>query len=89
MYDSQQEAEGRRAEMEKTKALADLQPNLVKAEIDVQIATQQKQQNITLAEGRGQSTRLEQEGIAAGVVAVGRAEGEKNCCDRSGDCRCL
>ncbi len=77
MYDSQQEAEGRRAEMEKTKALADLQPNLVKAEIDVQIATQQKQQNIILAEGKGQATKLEQEGIAAGIAAVGHAEGEK------------
>lgn len=77
MYDSQQEAEGRRAEMEKTKALADLQPNLVKAEIDVQIAAQQKQQNIILAEGKGQATKLEQEGIAAGIAAVGHAEGEK------------
>jgi regulator of protease activity HflC (stomatin/prohibitin superfamily) len=77
MYDAQQEAEGRRREMEKTKAQADLQPNLVKAEIDVQIATQQKQQSITLAEGKGQSTKLEQEGVAGGIEAVGRAEGEK------------
>lgn len=77
MYDAQQEAEGRRREMEKTKAQADLQPSLVKAEIDVQIATQQKQQSITLAEGKGQSTKLEQEGIAGGIEAVGRAEGEK------------
>ena len=77
MFDAQQEAEGRRKEMEKTKAQADLQPSLVKAEIDVEIATQQKQQSITLAEGQGQSTRLQQEGIAAGIEAVGRAEGEK------------
>ena len=77
MYDSQQEAEGRRAEMEKTKAQADLQPNLVRAEIDVKIAMQQKQQNITLAEGKSQSTRLEQEGIAAGIAAVGDAEAQK------------
>lgn len=77
MYDSQQEAEGRRAEMEKTKAQADLQPSLVKAEIDVKIATQQKQQNIILAEGQSQSTRLQQEGIAAGIASVGRAEAEK------------
>ena len=88
MFDAQQEAEDRRREMEKTKAQANLQPSLVKAEIDVQIATQQKQQAITLAEGKGQSirleaegrgqaTRLEQEGIAAGVQAVGKAEGEK------------
>jgi len=77
MYDSQQEAEGRRKEMEKTKAEADLQPNLVRAEIDVQIASQQKNQAIILAEGKGQATRLEQEGIAAGVQAVGLAEGQK------------
>ena len=77
MYDAQQETEGRRREMEKTKAQANLQPSLVKAEIDVQIATQQKQQAIILAEGQGQSTRLMQEGIAAGVEAVGKAEGEK------------
>jgi regulator of protease activity HflC (stomatin/prohibitin superfamily) len=77
MYDSQQEAEGRRAEMEKTKAQADLQPSLVKAEIDVKIAAQQKQQNITLAEGKSQSTKLEQEGIAAGIAAVGTAEAGK------------
>lgn len=77
MFDSQQEAEARRKEMEKTKAQADLQPSLVKAEIEVQIATQQKQQAITLAEGRGQATRLEQEGIAAGIEAVGKAEGQK------------
>jgi len=77
MYDSQQEAEGRRAEMEKTKAQADLQPSLVKAEIDVKIATQQKQQNIILAEGQSQSTKLQQEGIAAGIAAVGNAEAQK------------
>jgi regulator of protease activity HflC (stomatin/prohibitin superfamily) len=77
MFDAQQEAEGRRREMEKIKAQANLQPNLVKAEIDVQIAAQQKQQEIILAEGKSQSIRLEQEGIAAGVEAVGRAEGEK------------
>jgi regulator of protease activity HflC (stomatin/prohibitin superfamily) len=77
MYDAQQEAEGRRREMEKTRAQADLQPSLVRAEIDVAIATEQKQQAITLAEGRGQATRLEQEGVAAGIDARGRAEGEK------------
>jgi regulator of protease activity HflC (stomatin/prohibitin superfamily) len=77
MYDSQQEAEGRRAEMEKTKAQANLQPSLVKAEIDVKIAAQQKQQNIILAEGKGQATALEQQGIASGIASVGRAEAEK------------
>lgn len=77
MFDSQKQAEDRRREMENTKAQANLQPQLVKAEIDVQIANQKKQEQIILAEGKGQSTRLEQEGIAAGVMAVGKAEGEK------------
>lgn len=77
MYDSQREAEGRRKIMEKTKAEANLQPNLVKAEIDVQIASQTKTQQIILAEGKSQSTKLEQEGIAAGIQSVGMAEAEK------------
>lgn len=77
MFDAQQSAEARRREMEKTKAQADLQPSLVKAEIDVQIATQAKQSMITNAEGRSQATRLEQEGVAAGISAVGKAEGDK------------
>lgn len=77
MFDAQQQAEGRRKEMEKTKAAANMQPDVVKAEIDVLIAQQQKQQQIILAEGKGQSTRLEQEGKAAGISAVGKAEAEK------------
>ena len=77
MYDAQEEAQGRRKEMERTKAQADMQPTLVKAELDVKIADQQKQQQIILAEAKSQSTRLEQEGIAAGVKSVGFAEAEK------------
>jgi len=77
MFDSQQEAEGRRAEMEKTKAQADLQPSLVKAEIDVQIAAQQKLQTIILAEGKSQSISLEQQGVANGIASVGNAEAQK------------
>jgi len=77
MFDSQKQAEDRRREMENTKAQANLQPSLVKAEIDVQIANQKKQEAVILAEGQGTSTRLQQEGIAAGISAVGKAEGEK------------
>jgi uncharacterized membrane protein YqiK len=77
MFDAQQQAEERRREMANTKAQADLRPELVKAEVDVQIATQRKQEVILLAEGRGQSTRVEQEGLAAGIAAVGQAEGAK------------
>ena len=77
MFDAQRQAEDRRREMENTKAQANLQPSLVKAEIGVQIASQTRQEAIILAEGRGAATRLEQEGIAAGIAAVGKAEGEK------------
>lgn len=77
MYDAQQDAQGRRKEMEKTKAQAEMQPQLVQAEINVQIAEQKKQQQVILSQGQSESTRLEQEGIAAGVASVGRAEAEK------------
>jgi regulator of protease activity HflC (stomatin/prohibitin superfamily) len=77
MYDAQCEAEERRKESNKAKSQADLQPTLVKAEIDVQIAEQNKKSTIITAEGQSQSTRLQQEGVAAGIAAVGRAEGEK------------
>lgn len=74
MYDAQQQAEGRRKEMEKTRAQANYQPNLVQAEIDVQIAEQKKQQQVILAKGQSESTRLEQQGTAAGIAAVGQAQ---------------
>jgi regulator of protease activity HflC (stomatin/prohibitin superfamily) len=77
MFDAQRQAEDRRREMENTKAQADLQPVLVRAEVDVQIASQRKQEAILLAQGAGEATRLQQEGTAAGIVAVGRAEGER------------
>jgi regulator of protease activity HflC (stomatin/prohibitin superfamily) len=77
MFDAQKQAEDRRREMENTRAQANLQPVLVRAEVDVQIAAQRKQEAVILAEGKGQATRLEQEGIAAGITAVGRAEGER------------
>ena len=77
MFDAQKQAEERRREMENTKAQANLQPDLVKSEVAVQIATQRKQETIILADGEGQATRLAQEGLAAGITAVGRAEGEK------------
>jgi regulator of protease activity HflC (stomatin/prohibitin superfamily) len=77
MFDAQRLAEDRRKEMANTKAQANLQASLVESEVNVQIAQQKKQEMVTLAEGRGQATKLEQEGQAAGVLALGRAEGEK------------
>lgn len=77
MFDAQRAAEDRRREMENTRAQADLQPSLVRAEVAVQIAEQKRQEEVILAQGHGQAIRLEQDGVAAGIVAVGRAEGEK------------
>ena len=51
-----------------------LATGLVKAELDVKIADQQKHQQIILAQGRGKSTRLKQEGVAADLKPVGLAE---------------
>jgi regulator of protease activity HflC (stomatin/prohibitin superfamily) len=77
MFDAQRAAEARRREMENTRAQADLQPALVSAEVNVQIAQQKRAERVILAEGQGEATRLEQEGVAAGIAAVGRAEGER------------
>jgi len=77
MFDAQRAAEDRRREMENTRAQADLQPSLVGAEVNVQIARQKRSERVILAEAQGEATRLEQEGVAAGITAVGRAEGER------------
>jgi regulator of protease activity HflC (stomatin/prohibitin superfamily) len=77
MFDAQRQAEDRRREMENTRAQADMQPSLVRSEVDVQIAAQRKQEAVLLAEGAGEATRLGQEGVAAGVLAVGKAEAER------------
>jgi len=75
MYVEQQKSQQSRIAMEKTTAEADKQKDLVQSEIDVKVADNLKLKAIKLAEGEGQSTKLKQEGIAAGIEAVGKAEG--------------
>lgn len=75
MYSEQQKAQNSRISMEKTTATADSQKLLVQSEIEVQIADNIKLKSIKMAEGDGLSTKLRQEGIAAGIEAVGKAEG--------------
>jgi regulator of protease activity HflC (stomatin/prohibitin superfamily) len=77
MYQDQQKAEATRIAMEKTRAEADQQKNLVEAEIGVKIAEQNKQKAIRFAEGEGESTRLRAEGEARGIRARGEAEGAR------------
>jgi regulator of protease activity HflC (stomatin/prohibitin superfamily) len=76
MYEQQKLSEVKRIDMEKTKAQANKQADLVAAEIDVQIAAQKKQEAITKAEG--ESERLKLEGIGEGekILSIGRATAE-------------
>jgi regulator of protease activity HflC (stomatin/prohibitin superfamily) len=75
MYAEQKLAEEVRITTEKTTAEANLQKTLKEAEIGVMVADQTKKAAILTAEGKGTATKLEQEGIAAGILAVGTAEG--------------
>jgi regulator of protease activity HflC (stomatin/prohibitin superfamily) len=75
-YKEQQKAELTRIEMEKTKATADQQPEVVKAEIAVKVADQKKRETVTLAEGNAESARLKGEGDAKAIEAVGTATAE-------------
>lgn len=77
MYTEQQKAEQTRIATEKTHSEADLQKQLVEAEIGVKIAEQNKQKTITFAEGEAESIRLRAEGEAKGTIAKGNAEGSK------------
>jgi hypothetical protein len=77
MYQDQQKAEQTRIAMEKTRAEADQQKNLVEAEIGVKIAEQNKVKAIRFAEGEGESIKLRAQGEAAGIQARGEAEAAK------------
>jgi regulator of protease activity HflC (stomatin/prohibitin superfamily) len=76
MFAMQQEAEAARISTEKTRATADQQGELVKAEIGVKVADQQKQKTIVLAEGEAESVRLRGEGEAKKIEAIGQATAE-------------
>ncbi len=77
MYQDQQKAEQTRIAMEKTRAEADQQKNLVEAEIGVKIAEQNKQKAIRFAEGESESIRLRAQGESQGITMTGEAEGQK------------
>lgn len=77
MYEEQQKAEQKRIATEKTRSEAEMQKNLVEAEIGVKIAEQTKQKTIRFAEGEAESTRIRAEGEAKGIRAKGEAEGSK------------
>src|SRR3954470_11140144 len=66
MFDAQREAEEKRIQLEKTKAHADNQRDLMVATVGVEIASKRSEQR-----------KCEAEGEAAYILATGRAEAEK------------
>jgi regulator of protease activity HflC (stomatin/prohibitin superfamily) len=76
MFVEQQRSEAKRVDTENTRAKADKQPELVSAQISVQIAEQTKQRTILEAEGRARA--IEVEGAAEGqrILAIGTATAE-------------
>ena len=77
MYQAEGQAQEQRAQTEKKRAQADMQPKLVEAEIGVQIATQNKERTVIAAQAEGESKRLVAEGEAAGIRVRGEAEATK------------
>jgi len=75
-FQEEQKAQVTRIEMEKTKATADQQPELVRAEIAVKVADQKKRETVTLAEGNAESARLKGEGDARAIESIGTATAE-------------
>jgi regulator of protease activity HflC (stomatin/prohibitin superfamily) len=71
MYKMEQKSQEQRTEMEKTKATADQQPELVRSEIAVKVATQRKTEMIKLAEGNAESKALEGVGEGKRLKAIG------------------
>ena len=76
MYVEQQKAEQKRIATDNTRAKADRQPDLVAAQIGVQIAEQTKQRTIIEAEGRARAVELEGEAEGKKILAVGSATAE-------------
>ncbi len=86
MYDAQEAAEKRRIEFEQTKARADQQSEIIKAQTGIEVAEHKANQKIKEAQGEAQRieltaaanakrTRLEGEAEAAATLAKGEATG--------------
>lgn len=73
----QQLSQLERVKTENTTAMADQQPQLVKAEIAVKVAEQHKQELITLAEGKAESQMLEGKGESQKQEYLGKGEASR------------
>ncbi|MBK5294104.1 MAG: hypothetical protein JJE04_20805 [Acidobacteriia bacterium] len=76
MYVEQQRAEEKRIATDNTRATADKQPDLVAAQVGVQIAEQTRQQTIIRAEGEARAIEMLGQASGKKVLAVGSATAE-------------
>lgn len=74
MYDAQRQAEEKRIKFEETKAKADQQPAIIKAEAGIQIAKSEAAQMEERARGTAAQTRIEAEATAGKVKLIGDSE---------------
>jgi uncharacterized membrane protein YqiK len=74
MYDAQRQAEQKRIAFEETKAKADQQPAIIKAEAGIQIAKSEAAQMEERAKGTAAQTRIEAEAEAGKVKIIGDSE---------------
>lgn len=76
MYSQQREAEVKRIDMERTRAQANKQGEIVAAEVGVKVAEQDKIKTVTIAEGNSSRVKLEGAGEAEKILAIGKATAE-------------
>jgi regulator of protease activity HflC (stomatin/prohibitin superfamily) len=76
MFVEQQKSEEKRIDTENTRAKADKQPELVAAQISVQVAEQTKQKMILEAEGRARAIEVEGDAEGKKILAIGTATAE-------------
>jgi uncharacterized membrane protein YqiK len=76
-YESQKVAEEKRQELEKQKALANIQPKIVEADMGVQIAGMNANAEVKKAEGDANAKKLRAIGEAEMIKQTGLAEAEK------------
>ncbi|MGE0057977.1 MAG: SPFH domain-containing protein [Dehalococcoidia bacterium] len=76
MYVEQEKAERTRIATDNTRALADRQPDLVAAQIGVQIAEQNRERTVIEATGRARAVELEGEAEGRKILAIGNATAE-------------
>jgi uncharacterized membrane protein YqiK len=76
MFDAQEQAEKRRIEFQKTKAQADQQDTLIRAEVGIQIARHEASQAEERARGTAAQIRIQAEAEASRDKQIGDAEAE-------------